>query len=191
MSIWVTSDLHFNHKNIIGYCREQFHTIEEHNEYIIQRFNSVVMKDDLVYILGDVGFTPAKELKPLIQKLNGRKILIVGNHDKFTDGEYLSMGFIQVHRHPVYFSTNIILSHIPIIEAYNNPWVINVHGHVHNGKINLSNYFNVNVEENDFLPINMENFKEIALKMCKPSRYQPYREEWYAQWEQKTKTVIK
>ena len=88
MPIYVCSDLHFNHTNILGFCRSNFTTIEEHNEYIIKQYNSVVGKDDLVYILGDVGFTPEKALSELVKRLNGRKILLVGNHDKLTDREY-------------------------------------------------------------------------------------------------------
>lgn len=185
MAIWVTSDLHFNHKNILHTCRPQFKNIGEHDEYIIQKYNSVVAKDDLVYLLGDIGFSSLKNLFPLVQRLNGRKILIVGNHDKLTDGEYRKMGFIDVVRHPVYFSKNIILSHCPLRECLDNPWVINVHGHIHNGKLTLPNYINANVENHGFLPLDLKKIEAEAEKVCRKSRYERFGQEWYASWEEK------
>ena len=183
MAIWVTSDLHFNHKNIIQLCRPQFESIEEHNQLIVDNYNSVVGKDDLVYILGDVGFTPASALETWVHQLNGRKVLIVGNHDKLTDGEYRKMGFIEVYRHPVYFSTRIILSHCPVQEAHDNPYVYNVHGHIHKGKLDLPNYINVNTENHNFFPLELKKIDEQVAATNPPNRYQRYGTEWYAQWE--------
>ncbi|MBO7735536.1 MAG: metallophosphoesterase [Methanobrevibacter sp.] len=185
MAIWVTSDWHFNHANILRYCRPQFSNIDEHNNYIIDRYNSTVGKDDLVYVLGDIGFSPASKLAPLVQSLNGRKIMLVGNHDRLKDGEYRGMGFIDVVRHPIYYSSNIILSHIPIQECLDNPWVINLHGHLHNSELILSNFINVNLELHDFLPLDMKQFEERAKKECLPTRYQPFPNEWYSQWEKR------
>lgn len=53
---WLTSDLHFWHKNICKYCNRPFETIEQMNKEIINRYNSVVSEDDTVFILGDLGF---------------------------------------------------------------------------------------------------------------------------------------
>ena len=187
MAIWVTSDWHFNHGNILGFCRPEFSSIQEHNDKIVENFNSIVGKDDLVYVLGDVGFSPAKELQKVVERLGGRKVLIIGNHDKLTKGEYRKMGFIEVVNHPIYYSTNIILSHVPVKECLENPWTINVHGHLHGGTLELPNYFNANVELSQYFPIDMKKFEEIAKGMCRSSRYEPFRSEWYAQWERKNK----
>lgn len=185
MSIYVTSDWHFNHKNIVSLCRPQFSSIEEHNDCIAQRFNEVVGKDDLVYVLGDVGFTPASKLAPIIRQLNGRKILLIGNHDVLKDSEYLSMGFIEVVRHPIYYSTNIILSHIPVKEAYDNPWVYNIHGHLHNGALDLPNFINANVENWDYRPVDLKKLEADIVPNCRKTRFEPYKTEWYAAFEQK------
>lgn len=181
--IFVTSDLHFNHKNIINFSRPQFKTLQEHDQFIVEQYNSVVNKDDLVYILGDLGFSPANILKELVKQLNGRKILIIGNHDRLKDSEYFAMGFIEVIHHPIYYNNNIILSHLPVKECYDNPWVINVHGHIHNGNLDLPNYFNVNVEENNYKPINISYFEEKAQQICQRYRWQRFGSEWYSQWE--------
>ena len=189
MAIWVTSDLHFNHQNILLFCRTQFMTIEEHNQYIVDRYNSIVGKDDLVYILGDVGFTPKNRLSPWIHALHGRKILIVGNHDTLKDSDYLGMGFIEVIRHPVYFTSQVILSHCPLQEALDNPYVINVHGHLHKSRLTLKNYLNVNIELHDYLPLNLQDIAKRAQKQCLFSRYQTFGHEWYASWEHEVEKV--
>ena len=179
MAIWVTADLHLMHKKIISICRKQFKTIEEHDEYIIERFNSVVEKDDLVYFLGDVCFKPADKAIKLLKRLNGRKVLIAGNHDRLTDNEYRAAGFIEVMHHPFYYNNNIILSHIPVYECLDLRYVINVHGHLHGYVLNLPNFFNVNVELTDFLPVNIKVYEEKAREICLPYRWQPFGSEWY------------
>lgn len=178
MGIYVTSDLHFNHSGVLKMSRGQFKTIEEHNDFIIERFNSVVGPDDLVYILGDLGFTPLEKLKPLVNRLNGRKVLILGNHDKGNVDEYRNMGFIDVYNRPVYYSKHIILSHEPVREALNNPYVFNVHGHLHGSKLDLPNYINVNVEETDYLPVSLNALEKNAQKRVK-SRRENFGNEWY------------
>lgn len=79
MRRFVTSDLHFFHKNIIAYCQRPFADVEEMNEVIIKNWNEVVKKDDMVYVLGDFSFCSREMVKELVLKLNGRKILIAGN----------------------------------------------------------------------------------------------------------------
>ena len=79
--IYFIADTHFNHENIIKYCDRPFSNAKEMNEYIIQKWNSVVKEDDIVYHLGDVGFGTTEMLKELISRLNGTKILLRGNHD--------------------------------------------------------------------------------------------------------------
>ena len=175
--IWVTSDLHLNHPGILKTCRK-FSDINEHNEYIIKQYNSVVDKDDLVYILGDVGFTPMKDLSPLIQKLNGRKVLVLGNHDKGTEGEYRKMGFIDVKSSPIYYSSNIILSHEPVKEAFNNPYVYNIHGHLHQSIVDLPNFINSNIELHDYKPMSLKDLQEQINQKTK-SRNEKFGEEWY------------
>lgn len=53
MEIYFTSDLHLGHDNIIRFCNRPFSSVEEMNDRIIQNYNSIVHKNDLVYILGD------------------------------------------------------------------------------------------------------------------------------------------
>lgn len=82
--IYVTSDLHLSHKNIINYCPESrnFDSVEQMNETLKTNWNNRVPSDALVYILGDISFGSLSSAIDILQQLNGRKILIVGNHDR-------------------------------------------------------------------------------------------------------------
>lgn len=75
-----TSDQHFGHFNIIRLCSRPFGTVEEMDEALLSKWNAKVKADDIVYILGDLFFRAAK-IEPILKALNGRKHLIVGNHD--------------------------------------------------------------------------------------------------------------
>lgn len=91
------------------------------NEYIINKWNSVVVKDDIVYHFGDVGFGSTEELKKLVSRLNGTKILIRGNHDyKRGLNAWKKVGFSEVYK------KKLILTYEPI-EAEEN--YINIFGY--------------------------------------------------------------
>lgn len=185
MAIYVCADLHLQHKRIIDICRRQFTSITEHDEFVISSFNSVVQEDDVVYILGDVGFTPKDTLGKLVKRLNGYKILLVGNHDRLKDSDYLNMGFIKVIRHPIFYNNNIVLSHIPVQECFNSPYTICIHGHLHQNILTLPNFFNVNVELHDFKPMNIKIYEEKAKQLCLEHRWQPFGSEWYKDFYKK------
>lgn len=123
--VFFTSDLHFNHNNVILYCNRPFKTREDMNEALIKAWNKTVKKQDHVYILGDFSFNPnvACSIAP---KLNGIKILISGNHDATFIGnkkyekmsrKYEENGFSIVMPHILSITlkdkTNVLLSHLP------------------------------------------------------------------------------
>lgn len=92
MNIWITSDWHIGHFNIIRYCDRPFKTVEEMNETIIKRYNHRVRNEDVCYFLGDNG----EITKEMMTRMNGKKILIVGNHDKKSVEHYYNIGFYAV-----------------------------------------------------------------------------------------------
>ena len=127
MKIFVTADTHFNHENIIKYCNRPFKDVNEMNEVIINNWNSVVSKDDIIYHIGDYGFGTKDELKEIFDKLNGKKYLIMGNHDLRVGKRYfLELGFIEVYKKKCEFD-KYIFTHRPI-EVNEN--IINVYAHI-------------------------------------------------------------
>lgn len=84
--IYFTSDLHLGHENILRFANRPFGSVEEMNRTLIANYNALVREEDTVYILGDLTYRiPLTEAEPLIAKLNGKKHLIKGNHDKNYD----------------------------------------------------------------------------------------------------------
>ncbi len=81
--IFFTSDTHFGHERIIELAKRPFKSVEEMDDAMISRWNSVVGKADTVYHLGDYSLYHRKDtLKKLRERLNGKIILIAGNHDR-------------------------------------------------------------------------------------------------------------
>lgn len=80
---YFSSDLHLNHDRAFIYEARGFSCIQEHNEIIVERFNSVLTERDDLYLLGDLmlGNDPEYTLK-LLKALNGHKHVILGNHDQ-------------------------------------------------------------------------------------------------------------
>lgn len=186
MATYVISDLHFNHPGILRLERQEFANVDQHNEFVIRQYNSVVKPDDTCYILGDIGFYNVYDLAPLCRQLNGHKIMIRGNHDRFTDDQALHLlGFEQVINHPYYYDDHTILSHEPVREALDNPYVINIHGHVHKTTLKTDrchNYINVNCFMTDYLPLRMETIQKKHLEILKKSRQETYGNEWYFEY---------
>lgn len=83
---WFSSDHHFGHERIIELCDRPFRDVAHMNEEIIERHNAVVEPEDLVYFLGDVALGKRVETLPLVARMNGRKVLVAGNHDSCWGG---------------------------------------------------------------------------------------------------------
>lgn len=121
------ADLHLGHANMAK--RRGFSTVEEHDEHIIAKWNSAVHKRDLTYILGDVTMEK-EESYPLLDRLNGRKIVVMGNHDRRQDVEAILKHVDGVAGMVQY--KGLILTHCPIHPMeldYRFPK--NIHGHIH------------------------------------------------------------
>lgn len=91
-NVWFTSDNHIHHKNILKHCplRAQaggfdVDDVAAHDRWVLETWNKTVAKKDIVYIIGDFTFTTPEWAKKYLSKMNGRKFLILGNHDKSVD----------------------------------------------------------------------------------------------------------
>jgi calcineurin-like phosphoesterase family protein len=120
--IWVISDTHFNHTNILKFTDSntgelirgaRFSSTKEMDEHMVEQWNSVVKPGDKVYHLGDVMFGDKEYFQKLWPKLHGQKRLIVGNHD---DIKYLSSGgfFSKVHMWRMFPEFGLLLTHVPV-----------------------------------------------------------------------------
>jgi calcineurin-like phosphoesterase family protein len=133
--IWVTSDTHFGHRNIIKYCNRPFETSEEMNETMIQRWNESISPDDLVFHLGDFSCGISTELNSeIFSRLNGQKVLIVGNHDK---KKTLDLEWVEIQDCATIEvgGNTFFMSHRPIdpidIEKIGDEIDLFLHGHCH------------------------------------------------------------
>jgi len=168
-NVWFTSDWHLGHPasaRIRG-----FDTVEEHDATIINNIKTMCGKKDKLFILGDVAWNmnSIEQLEDLPQT----KELIIGNHDTLNTQVYLKY-FTKVHGFRKY--KNFWLSHCPIhpqelFRCFGNicghehmsDMYGNVHGHLHNGAATpplALPYFNVNVDFNDYKPINLDTIIE-------------------------------
>jgi len=82
MRIFFTGDTHYGHANVIKYAKRLFSSVEEMNSEMVRRWNEVVTKDDLVYIVGDFAFCKPEQAVNIVRSLHGRKRIVFGNHDK-------------------------------------------------------------------------------------------------------------
>ena len=168
MSAFVTSDLHLGHIKMLSFLRPDgellrpFSSIEEMHETLIERWNKIVHAKDRIYVLGDVAI-PRSGLK-VLDRLNGKKILIRGNHDIFKLQDYLPY-FEDIRG--AFYRNGLIFTHIPVHPdgLDGQRYVGNVHGHLHchrvldnNGEIDRR-YFNACVEVNNFSPVALEDIK--------------------------------
>lgn len=167
-NIFFTSDWHLGHANILTFKRRDnitpirdFSSVEDMHEHLINRHNSVVRPCDKVYVLGDVCFT--NKWLPIVDRFNGEKILIKGNHDTLKLSQY-SQYFKDV-RGSHQFS-GVIMTHIPIHPDSLARWGVNIHGHLHYNQVYHASgelddrYVNVSVESlKDYTPISLEEVK--------------------------------
>lgn len=156
--IWVISDTHFGHANIIGYCGRPFSNAVEMDEAMVERWNETVKDGDIVYHLGDVYFGASGALA--LPKLKGHKRLIIGNHDNGKDQKLLS-AFQKIAAWRMFPEFGLLLTHVPVHEDTLNPEKCprNVHGHIHERSIEDQRYRCVSVEHTDYAPIHIEELR--------------------------------
>jgi calcineurin-like phosphoesterase family protein len=162
--IWVISDTHFGHENIIKYCNRPYKDSKEMDESILDNWNSVVKDGDIVYHLGDVYFNLEKP-SSFLNKLKGRKRLVLGNHDNGKDQNLLNV-FQKIMVWKMFPEFGLLLTHVPVHESTldrglteNLRKLTNVHGHIHNKEPPSPFHVNVSVEMVDYTPINIEELR--------------------------------
>jgi len=173
-NIFFASDHHFHHKNILTFKDQDqtplrvFDDVDHMNEHMVCCHNNVVKPTDKVYFLGDVSMSRNAKGLEILRRMNGEKILIKGNHDLCSLGQYLT--YFKDVRGSHQFD-GMILTHIPIHPESLARWGVNVHGHLHNNTVMIrgfagkpvepdSRYFNVSMERINYTPISLEEVKK-------------------------------
>ena len=162
--IFLIGDLHFNHRNIIKYCSRPFDSVEDMNEQLIKNWNSVVEKNDIVYVVGDFALCGKQKIIEFGQCLNGRKRLILGNHDQASIETYRAAGFEFVYNHPIVLDEFFVVSHEPMVGFSPSMAFANIFAHVHDNPAYTdcsARSFCVSVERICYEPIDFETIKAM------------------------------
>lgn len=180
--LFFTSDTHFNHTNIIKYCNRPFDNADLMNKALIEKWNSVVPADGVVFHLGDVSLNDRDgRLKKILSQLNGDIYLVIGNHEKDAlrkeharshwKGIYDIAEIFVKDEEITYGEQHIVMCHYPMIAwnaSHRGSWQL--FGHVHGGLSNkgVINHspaqLDVGVDCHNFFPISYQLVKEQITK---------------------------
>ena len=130
--IYFSSDLHLGHDEIVSLCNRPFRNSTQMDKRIIRNFNEIVKPDDDLYILGDFSIKTKSHrgaYENWTQKLNGRKHLIMGNHDVKDPTFYSDIGFYSIH-YPYFEVEEFICVHDPALSQVDRGRIF-LCGHVH------------------------------------------------------------
>jgi len=161
VNIWITTDTHFGHENIISFCNRP----KNYEQLILKRMKSNISKNDVLIHLGDIAWTKEKSWNEMLTAIDAkRKWLVRGNHDKRSITWYLSRGwdFVGDQITLDIYGKKIVFSHIPVAD---NGYDLNIHGHFHN----ISSHFHepelVAIRnEKQYLIMLEHHYMPIALK---------------------------
>ncbi len=166
--IWLTEGHHYFHKNIIKYTNRPFNSTHQMNKVMTERWNERVQPEDTVYHLGDLALGNRKKLVSLRERLNGKILIVRGNHDRSTTS-LRDSGFIVIPKgYHVIGGIKFRLTH----DYGSNPrkrYIYTLHGHSHpvlpieeyEGVDYRRKSINVGVDYWNYYPLSIEHIKEI------------------------------
>lgn len=155
--VFVWSDIHFGHKNIISFCNRPYGDVTMMNKCLELNFNENVGPNDISIWVGDVTFMSNAFTNEILDRLNGYKILIIGNHDFNRKKKLRKLNFDEVHllKHLNIDGIDLVFTHYPM-DNLPHPY-INIHGHIHDNILDSLQHINVSVE------VPYMNYKPILL----------------------------
>lgn len=166
-----SSDHHFGHGNIIKYCNRPFRHTTEMDEAIIQAHNSVVSNSDICFFLGDISFRGLEHTLNLLYRMNGVKVLVLGNHDNVVRNNLEEMRkvfeVINNYLELEVEKQKFVLSHYPMASWHGlGRGSIMLHGHCHGTWKDPQDrkILDVGVDCNNFTPISN---RDIVSKLAK------------------------
>lgn len=170
-NIWVISDTHFGHEGMLRFTMEDgtkvrsFSDVYEMDEIMIKNWNALVKPGDKVYHLGDVWFGGNEVADRVLPRLNGKKRLILGNHDNGKN-QLLQKYFQKIDVWRMFPEFGLLLTHVPVhpstlregrFEGADE--MINIHGHIHANPSPEGPYRCVCVEQTGYAPVNIEELR--------------------------------
>lgn len=177
-NIFFTADLHLGHNNIRKHCKRPWSTIEEMDEGIITRWNTIVNSRDLVYVVGDFAMpkkitdVPSMKLyNRYISRLKGKKIIVLGNHDKMSQDVYSNFTEVYPGLKDIKIEhQKITLCHYPMRSwnsSFHGAWHFfgHVHGRTPDHVTSLSTDVGVDVKDWNYTPIPWDVLKKKMLEM--------------------------
>jgi calcineurin-like phosphoesterase family protein len=167
-TLFFTSDTHFGHGAVIGFGRRPFNDRDEMDAEMIRMWNEVVPTNGVVIHLGDVSFRGTAETTAILGQLNGRLLLVPGNHDRGMSKvprSIFSEILAPIHKLKL-LGHRIILSHFPL-ESWEDmgygSW--HLHGHTHGSLPGFGRRLDVGMDALKFWhPI---SFRAIEARMLK------------------------
>lgn len=170
MKNFFIADCHFGHQRIIEMCNRPFTDVKDMEEQMIRKWNEKVTNEDTVYILGDVCFKMSKQdIIKILKQLNGKKVLVKGNHDKYAGQRDFDECFEKVCD---YLQINenkqqIILCHFPIWDwagmYYDS---VHLYGHIHNNVMpHERRAYCVSAEHTNYCPVTLEEIFDLNKKL--------------------------
>jgi calcineurin-like phosphoesterase family protein len=165
---FLIADTHFGHLGVCRFTKDDGTKLRPWTDYVemdnvlVENWNRVVSDKDKVYLLGDVLIN--RRAFPTLGRLNGKKVLVKGNHDIFRLKEYTKF-FYDIRAYHVL--DNLLLSHIPVHPDSKGRFRGNIHGHLHSGRVKEAGgdidpwYYCVSAEHLDYTPIDFEKVKSI------------------------------
>lgn len=140
MKNYYIADCHFGHAKVLEFDGRPFSSAAEMEETMIANWNAVVRPEDTVHIVGDFCWGKAEEWLRIVRQLQGRKVLIKGNHDLKQYPAELEKEFVAIKDYLEVSDVGadgrnrkVILSHYPMMfyKHSNNRWYYMLFGHVH------------------------------------------------------------
>jgi len=131
---YITSDLHFWHKNILKFSKEHrpFDTIEEMNNYIVNKINDTCTEDDTLYHLGDFSFAGKEKTRAVLDRIKCKIVFILGNHCYHMKSLYEEYGEVLMYKETKVNGVKTVLFHYPIATCNGQGrGSVHLHGHCH------------------------------------------------------------
>lgn len=172
--IWFTADTHFTHTNVIKYCSRPFATSDEMDAAMIQAWNAVVAKNDLVFHLGDFAVSrDPRTVRRIFSQLNGSKHLCPGNHDSAA-----TLELRWAKKDHIQFKTvggvQVVMSHYAMrVWPGQHHGAIQLYGHSHGNLAPTKNSLDVGVDVWGFAPVSIDDIRLRLSEAAEPAIEEP------------------